>query len=85
MLDHELSSTDKCSECERNRNRPFVTLGSVITWRCKLEKKENIGSMRIIPSGDSKKIGNEHYCFQYEDSIIVVDYGLAFPEDGIWN
>ena len=46
-------------------------------------KKENIGSMRIIPLGGLEKIGMNITAFEYEDSIIVVDCGLAFPEDGM--
>ena len=44
-------------------------------------KKENIGSMRIIPLGGLEKIGMNITAFEYEDSIIVVDCGLSFPED----
>ena len=40
-------------------------------------KKENIGSMRIIPLGGLEKIGMNITAFEYEDSIIVVDCGLA--------
>ena len=48
-------------------------------------KKENIGSMRIIPLGGLEKIGMNITAFEYEDSIIVVDCGLTFPEDGIYG
>ena len=44
-------------------------------------KKENIGKLRIIPLGGLEKIGMNITAFEYEDSIIVVDCGLAFPED----
>lgn len=44
-------------------------------------KKENIGSMKIIPLGGLEKIGMNITAFEYGDSIIVVDCGLAFPED----
>lgn len=44
-------------------------------------KKENNGSMRIIPLGGLEKIGMNITAFEYEDSIIVVDCGLSFPED----
>ena len=37
--------------------------------------------MRIIPLGGLEKIGMNITAFEYEDSIIVVDCGLAFPED----
>lgn len=44
-------------------------------------KKEKNGKLRIIPLGGLEKIGMNITAFEYEDSIIVVDCGLAFPED----
>ena len=44
-------------------------------------KKENKGKLRIIPLGGLEQIGMNITAFEYEDSIIVVDCGLAFPED----
>lgn len=44
-------------------------------------KKGNNGKLRIIPLGGLEKIGMNITAFEYEDSIIVVDCGLAFPED----
>ncbi len=44
-------------------------------------KKENNGKLRIIPLGGLEKIGMNITAFEYDDSIIVVDCGLAFPED----
>ena len=44
-------------------------------------KKENNGKLRIIPLGGLEKIGMNITAFEYEDSIIVVDCGLAFQED----
>ncbi|MBO7709593.1 MAG: ribonuclease J [Lachnospiraceae bacterium] len=37
--------------------------------------------LRIIPIGGLEQIGMNMTAFEYEDSIIVVDCGLAFPED----
>ncbi len=37
--------------------------------------------MKIIPLGGLEQIGMNITAFEYEDSIIVVDCGLAFPED----
>lgn len=47
----------------------------------KKEKKENSGKLKIIPLGGLEQIGMNITAFEYEDSIIVVDCGLAFPED----
>lgn len=37
--------------------------------------------VKIIPLGGLEQIGMNITCFEYEDSIIVVDCGLAFPAD----
>ena len=49
----------------------------------KRTKKVNIDgpSLKIIPLGGLEQIGMNITAFEYEDSIIVVDCGLAFPED----
>ena len=44
-------------------------------------KKQNNSKLRIIPLGGLEQIGMNITAFEYEDSIIVVDCGLAFPED----
>ena len=45
----------------------------------KQEKKQN--KVKIIPLGGLEQIGMNMTAFEYEDSIIVVDCGLAFPSD----
>ena len=44
-------------------------------------EKQNNGKLRIIPLGGLEQIGMNITAFEYEDSIVVVDCGLAFPED----
>ena len=44
-------------------------------------KKDNTSKLKIIPLGGLEQIGMNITVFEYEDSIIVVDCGLAFPED----
>ena len=44
-------------------------------------KRENNGKLRIIPLGGLEQIGMNITAFEFEDSIVVVDCGLAFPED----
>ena len=44
-------------------------------------KKNNGSKLKIIPLGGLEQIGMNITVFEYEDSIIVVDCGLAFPED----
>ena len=45
-------------------------------------KKQDIDAkVKIIPLGGMEQIGMNITAFEYEDSIIVVDCGLAFPTD----
>ena len=44
-------------------------------------KKKGESKLRIIPLGGLEQIGMNITAFEYEDSIVVVDCGLAFPED----
>jgi len=47
------------------------------------KKKENsiVSGLKVIPLGGLEQIGMNITAFEYEDSIIVVDCGLAFPAD----
>ena len=44
-------------------------------------RKDGRGKLKIIPLGGLEQIGMNITAFEYEDSIIVVDCGLAFPGD----
>lgn len=49
-----------------------------------MKKKETElpeAGLKIIPLGGLEQVGMNITAFQYEDNIIVVDCGLAFPED----
>ncbi len=43
--------------------------------------KKNKGRLKIIPLGGLEQIGMNITAFEYEDSIIVVDCGLSFPDE----
>lgn len=47
------------------------------------KKNDNIvaSSLKVIPLGGLEQIGMNITAFEYEDSIVVVDCGLAFPAD----
>ena len=49
------------------------------------EKEQRQPALRIIPLGGLEQIGMNITAFEYEDSIIVVDCGLAFPEDDMFG
>ena len=48
-------------------------------------KKESNSKLKIIPLGGLEQIGMNITAFEYEDSIIVVDCGLSFPEDDMYG
>lgn len=45
------------------------------------KKKNTDAKIKIIPLGGLEQIGMNITAFEYEDSIIIVDCGLAFPTD----
>lgn len=46
-----------------------------------MKQQNNNSKVKIIPLGGLEQIGMNITAFEYEDSIIVVDCGLAFPTD----
>lgn len=64
------------------------TLSSILSGETVIEPKKTRGrkpkapkKVKIIPLGGLEQIGMNITAFEYEDSIIVVDCGLAFPSD----
>jgi conserved hypothetical protein len=47
----------------------------------KVVNKTEINGVKIIPLGGLEQIGMNITAIEYEDSIIVIDCGLSFPED----
>ena len=45
------------------------------------KQTENTSKLQVIPLGGLEQIGMNITAFRYEDSIIVVDCGLSFPDD----
>ena len=46
-----------------------------------MAKKSSLQKVLIIPLGGVDGIGMNMTVFEYEDSLIAVDCGVAFPED----
>ncbi|MCR5279261.1 MAG: ribonuclease J [Lachnospiraceae bacterium] len=51
----------------------------------KKEEKKPVSALKIIPLGGLEQIGMNITAFEYGDSIVVVDCGLAFPEDDMFG
>ena len=56
---------------QRSQAKPIV----------KKARRNNASKLKIIPLGGLEQIGMNITAFEYEDSIVVVDCGLSFPED----
>ncbi|MBR6218788.1 MAG: ribonuclease J [Eubacterium sp.] len=54
----------------------------ILIWRFELKTNSN-KPVKIIPLGGLEQIGMNITAIEYEDSIIVVDCGLSFPDDGM--
>ena len=63
--------------------RKKKSLGNLMGNSKATEKNEdiNLEGLKIIPLGGLEKIGMNITAIEYEDSIIVIDCGLSFPED----
>ena len=59
----------------------ILTCGKVEEIFLKKNEQGTASGLKIIPLGGLEQIGLNMTAFEYEDSIIVVDCGLSFPED----
>lgn len=60
---------------------PVVELGDLKAVKKKHGQDPSVPHVKIIPLGGLEQIGMNMTAFEYGDSIIVVDCGLAFPEE----
>ena len=49
--------------------------------KTEIKEEKKSPSVKVIPLGGLEQIGMNITAFEYDDSIIVVDCGIAFPED----
>lgn len=68
------------TEAKKGRSK---SLGHLRSNAVVEDKKDyvNLKGLKIIPLGGLEKIGMNITAIEYEDSIIVVDCGMSFPED----
>ncbi|MBQ0001008.1 MAG: ribonuclease J [Clostridiales bacterium] len=66
----------------RKRNdRKSSPIGKGLNRVTPRRPKKPASKLKIIPLGGLEQIGMNITAFEYEDSIVVVDCGLSFPED----
>ena len=61
--------------------RPKENAREIKPRKTSKEVKKPANGLKIIPLGGLEHIGMNITAFEYEDSIIVVDCGMSFPED----
>jgi len=64
-------------------NRKPKSLAKLMSSNGSTEKNgdTNLQGLKIIPLGGLEKIGMNITAIEYEDTIVVIDCGLSFPED----
>lgn len=71
---------DRKAPADKEKNGIQVPFKAAIKNSSRRPKKP-ASKLKIIPLGGLEQIGMNITAFEYEDSIVVVDCGLAFPED----
>lgn len=77
-MNHENGKNKNKNDENKNKNEKNNNGGKIL-------KKETTSKLKIIPLGGLEQIGMNITAFEYEDSIIVVDCGLSFPEDDMYG
>lgn len=77
-MNHENGTIRNKNDENENKNEKNKNGGKIL-------KKETTSKLKIIPLGGLEQIGMNITAFEYEDSIIVVDCGLSFPEDDMYG
>lgn len=76
--EEKLAENTKYTQAARqNYKRPAKQTSKTNTKR----SKKKVSKLKVIPLGGLEQIGMNITAFEYEDSIVVVDCGLSFPED----
>lgn len=68
----------KVKDVKKGSNQPKRVTSKKANAKHEVARK---GKVKIIPLGGLEQIGMNITCIEYEDSIIVIDCGMAFPSD----
>jgi ribonuclease J len=68
---------------DKEQSLNFTFLSTKNTSKENMAKNETLAALKIIPLGGLHEIGKNTCVFEYDDEIILLDAGLAFPTDGM--
>ena len=78
-------STGKKTAAKSTERRNSTRRKTSVKSEAAISAGNKKSKLKIIPLGGLEQIGMNITAFEYEDSIIVVDCGLAFPEDDMYG
>ena len=81
----EEKSTGKKTAAKSTERRNSTRRKTSVKSEAAVSAGNKKSKLKIIPLGVLEQIGMNITAFEYEDSIIVVDCGLAFPEDDMYG
>mgnify|MGYP004506475073 FL=1 len=81
----EEKSTGKKTAAKSTERRNSTRRKTSVKSEAAVSAGNKKSKLKIIPLGGLEQIGMNITAFEYEDSIIVVDCGLAFPEDDMYG
>ena len=81
----EEKSTGKKTAAKSTERRNSTRRKTSVKSEAAISAGNKKSKLKIIPLGGLEQIGMNITAFEYEDSIIVVDCGLAFPEDDMYG
>ena len=81
----EEKSTGKKTAAKSTERRNSTKRKTSVKSEAAVSAGNKKSKLKIIPLGGLEQIGMNITAFEYEDSIIVVDCGLAFPEDDMYG
>lgn len=73
----KVKGTQQKAPAKTRKTKTEAPVGMLIP----MKKRKNTSPLRIIPLGGLNEIGKNMYLYEYGTDMIIIDCGLAFPDD----
>ena len=84
-VNRQKNTNNRTKQAKNNKQKDNITAAAKNPSRSQGKgshhSKKTSSRLKVIPLGGLEQIGMNITAFEYEDSIVVVDCGLSFPED----